>query len=73
VERTNVCVAVNYNVCKSAIVLYGLYVNVIKSECVTQVLINPIIRTRTRHFLRVYQPTGDIIIIIIIIIIKCMF
>jgi hypothetical protein len=32
------------------IALYGLYLNVIKCECVTKVLINPIIRNRTRHF-----------------------
>jgi hypothetical protein len=39
----------NYNVCKSAIAFYGLYLSVTK-ECVcNQLLINPIIRNRTRH------------------------
>jgi hypothetical protein len=32
---------------------------VIKRECVTEVLINPIIRTRTRHFRHAYYPTRD--------------
>jgi hypothetical protein len=50
---------VNSEVCKSAIALYGLYVSVIKSECVTQVLINPNIRTRTRHFRHAFHPTRD--------------
>jgi hypothetical protein len=31
-------------------------------ELVTKVLINPIIRTRTRHFRRAYHPTRDIIV-----------
>jgi hypothetical protein len=35
VEKTHVCVAVNYKVFKSARALCGLYVSVIKSECVT--------------------------------------
>jgi hypothetical protein len=39
---------VNCNWCTSAIALYDLNFSVIKSECVTQLLINPIIRTRTR-------------------------
>jgi hypothetical protein len=34
---------------KKTIALCCLYFNVIKRECVTKVLINPIIRTRTRH------------------------
>jgi hypothetical protein len=42
--------------CKSA---NTLYLNVIKSECVTQVLINPFIETRTRHSRRAYHPTYD--------------
>jgi hypothetical protein len=52
-----VFITVNYNVWKSAIALYCLYLNVIKRECVTKVLINPSIRTRTRHFRRAYHPT----------------
>jgi hypothetical protein len=36
VEKTNVCVTVNYNVCKSASALCDLRVSVIKSECVTK-------------------------------------
>jgi hypothetical protein len=43
-------------VCKSVI---ALYLNVIKKEFVTKVLINPIIRTRTRHFRREYHPIRD--------------
>jgi hypothetical protein len=37
VETVNpsACATVCYKLCKSAIVLYGLYVSVIKSECVT--------------------------------------
>jgi hypothetical protein len=52
VETANLsaCTTVNWNVCKSAIALYCLYLSVIKRECVTEVLINPIIPTRTRHF-----------------------
>jgi hypothetical protein len=49
-------------VCKSAIVLY---LSVIKRECVTKVLLNPIIQTRTRHFRRVYHPTRDSISFIV--------
>jgi hypothetical protein len=44
----------NWKVCKWEI---ALYLSVIKSERVTQLLINPIIRARTRHFSGVYQPT----------------
>jgi hypothetical protein len=51
-----VFVIVNYNACKSVI---ALYLNVIKRQIVTKVLINPIIRTRTRHFRRAYHPTRD--------------
>jgi hypothetical protein len=58
VEKTNVCVTVNYNVCKSARALCDLYVSVIKSACVSQLLINAIIRTRTRLISGVYHPTG---------------
>jgi hypothetical protein len=41
-----------------------LYVSVIKSECVTQLLINPIIRTRTRHISGMYHPTRHNIIML---------
>jgi hypothetical protein len=50
-----VCVCV----CKSMI---ALYFSVIKRECVTEVLINPIIRSRTRHFSRAYHATRDILV-----------
>jgi hypothetical protein len=56
------CATVNWKVCKSAIALYCLYFSVIKRECVTEVLINPIIRTRTRHSRHSYQPTHDILV-----------
>jgi hypothetical protein len=48
VERENpsACATVNWKVCISAIALYCLCVSVTKSECVNQLLINPIIRTR---------------------------
>jgi hypothetical protein len=58
-EDPSVCAMVNWKVCKSAIVLYCLYLSVIKRECVTNVLLNPIIRTRTRHLRRAYHPTRD--------------
>jgi hypothetical protein len=51
-ENPSACATVNWKVCKSAIALYCLYLNVIKRECVTEVLINPNIRNRTRHFVR---------------------
>jgi hypothetical protein len=50
-----VCVCVCVCVCKSAIALYLHRLR----ELVTKVLINPIIRTRTRHFRRAYHPTRD--------------
>jgi hypothetical protein len=40
---------------RSAIALYDLYLSVIKSECVTKVLIISIIRTRIRLISGVYQ------------------
>jgi hypothetical protein len=49
-ENPSVCATVNWKLCKPEIALYCLYLSVIKRECVTKVLINPIIRTRTRHF-----------------------
>jgi hypothetical protein len=57
-----VCVTVNYNLCKSARALCVLYASVIKRECVTQVLINPIIETRTRPNSGVYPPTLHLIV-----------
>jgi hypothetical protein len=50
-ENPSACATVNLKVCKSAITPYCLYLTVIKRECVTEVLINPTIRTRTRHFI----------------------
>jgi hypothetical protein len=44
------CATMSWKMCKSAIALYCLYLSVIKRECVTEVLINQIIRTRTRQF-----------------------
>jgi hypothetical protein len=64
VERENhsACATVNWKVYKSAMALYGLYVNVIKGVCVTKVLVNPIIRTRTRLIGLVYHHTRDIFV-----------
>jgi hypothetical protein len=56
-ETPSACATLNGKVCKLAIVLYGLCVSVIKSECVTQLLINPIVRTRTRLISGVYHTT----------------
>jgi hypothetical protein len=56
-ENANACATVCCKWCKSAIALYCLYVHVIRCECVTQVLINLIIRTRTCHFSGMYDPT----------------
>jgi hypothetical protein len=56
-EFPSACATVSWKVCKSAIALCCLYFNLFKRECVTKVLINPIIRTRTRLIRRVYQPT----------------
>jgi hypothetical protein len=58
-ENPSACAMVNWNVCKSAIAQYCLYLGVIKRECVTEMLINPIIRTGTRRFCCVYHPTRD--------------
>jgi hypothetical protein len=58
-ENPSACATVNWKVRKSAIALCCLYLNVIKRECVTKVLINPIIRTRTRLIGRVYHPKRD--------------
>jgi hypothetical protein len=56
------CAAVNWKVYKSAIALFCLNLSVIKRECVTEVLKNPIIRTRTHHFRHAYHPTRDILV-----------
>jgi hypothetical protein len=56
-ENPSTCATVNWKVCKWAITLYCLYVCVIKCECVTQLLINPIIWTRTCHFSGMYHHT----------------
>jgi hypothetical protein len=53
------CVTVKWRLFKSAI---ALYLSMIKKELVTKVLINPIIRTRTRYFRHAYHPTCDNII-----------
>jgi hypothetical protein len=42
-ENPSACAAVKWKVCKSAISLYCLYLCVIKRNCVTEILINPII------------------------------
>jgi hypothetical protein len=51
------CSTVIWKVCKTEISLYDLYVSVITSECVTQLRLNPIIRTRTRLISDVYHLT----------------
>jgi hypothetical protein len=50
-EHSSACEMVNWKVCNTAIVLYCMYLSVIQKECVTKVLINPIIQTRTTHFI----------------------
>jgi hypothetical protein len=57
VERENpsVCATVNWKVRISAIALYCLCVSITKSECVTQLLINSIIRNRTHLISGVYH------------------
>jgi hypothetical protein len=57
-ENPSACATVNWKVSKSAI---ALYLSMIK-ELVTKVLINPIIRTRTRYFRQAYTPTRDNIV-----------
>jgi hypothetical protein len=49
-ENPSACATVGCKACKSAIALYCLYLSVIKRECVTEMLINPISQTRIRHF-----------------------
>jgi hypothetical protein len=60
-------------VCISAIALYCLCVSVTKSECVTQLLINPIIRNRTRLISGVCHPTLDNIFYFLIGFVVCSF
>jgi hypothetical protein len=43
-ENPSACATVNWKVCKSAIALYFMYLCVFQSECITEVLINPIIQ-----------------------------
>jgi hypothetical protein len=51
------CATVNWKVCKWAIALYCLRVSVIQGGCVSQLLINPIIRIKTRLINEVYHYT----------------
>jgi hypothetical protein len=59
-QNPSACTTLNWKVCKPAIALYCLYLSVIKTECVTEVLINPNIRTR--YFRHAYHQTRDNII-----------
>jgi hypothetical protein len=61
-ENHSACATVCCKWCKSAIALYCQYISVTTSECVTQLLINPIIRTRTRLISGVYHHTCHSII-----------
>jgi hypothetical protein len=56
-ENPSACTTVNCKWCKWAIMLYCLYVSVFKCACVTQLLINPIFRTRTSLISGVYHYT----------------
>jgi hypothetical protein len=56
------CATVRCKWCVSAIALYGLYLSAIKCEGVTQLLINLIIRTRTRLISGVYLHTRHILV-----------
>jgi hypothetical protein len=49
IENSSACATVSCNWCKGDIALYCLCASVIMSEC-NQLLINPVIRTRTRLF-----------------------
>jgi hypothetical protein len=53
------CATMKWKVFKSSIALYYLYLIVSKRVCVIKVLINRIIRTRTRHSRHAYHPTHD--------------
>jgi hypothetical protein len=58
-ENPSVCATVNWKLCKSAMVLY---LSAIKRTC-NQVLINPIVRTRSRYFHHAYHSTCDNILL----------
>jgi hypothetical protein len=58
-QNPSTCATVDWKVRKSAIALHCLYLSVIKRECVTEVLINPVIRARTRHSRHAYHTTRD--------------
>jgi hypothetical protein len=60
-ENLSACAKANWKVCKWAIAPYCC-IELTTSECVTQLLINPIIRTRTHLISRVYQPTRHTIL-----------
>jgi hypothetical protein len=63
-ENPSACATVNWKFCKSAIALYGLWVQPVLTiiESDRKVLINPIIRSRTRYYRHAYPHTRDIII-----------
>jgi hypothetical protein len=61
-EKTSACVVVHCKLCKSEIAVYGLYLNVIKGECATQLLKNPIIQTRICLISGVYHKTHHILV-----------
>jgi hypothetical protein len=75
VERENpsACATVNWKVCISAIALYCLCVSVTKSEYVTQLLINLIIRTRTRLISGMYHPRSHNMVVSIFVFILKIF
>jgi hypothetical protein len=54
-ENPSACVTVNCKLCKPAIALYSLQLR----ETVTEMPVNPIIRSRTRYFRYAYPPTRD--------------
>jgi hypothetical protein len=61
-ENPSACATVNRKLCKSA---KALYLSVIYTDSVTEVLINPIIRTRTRHFRHAYHLQVTIYFVVI--------
>jgi hypothetical protein len=60
-ENPIACAIVNSEVCKSKIALYYMSVKVIRSGVCNQVLINPVIRTRTRLNNGVYHSGFSVI------------
>jgi hypothetical protein len=56
-EYPSACETVNCRCCRQKVALYWLWVNVIKSKCVTQMLMNPINQTRNPLINGVYHPT----------------